>query len=1001
MPNKNTGTPILDAARLPRSFVEVMGLLDRALSASTVFCPGHQVGFATNPNNPYLFLKDANAKECVVGCYSCQNYWLASYDIKANDTVAFGKASRVKEEFVPVDGEVITDAVALEDEGVEVLDSGTGKTRVRILSTRANTVINKRAYSMAALREAVVALKKQIGLGLVYSETPHPKPIKKDGKVIGFERNEAQRASRLVDATINDRGEVHVTHEFLETAIGKEVGESFTSRSGKYGTSSRGIGSKKTVLASRNVPLFNALKLETFDFVPNPALSESLSAFDVILDSELPDEEPTIATPTQAPAPEQGVVILDTSHTRAALAVASEKEINTVPEPTQQAAANNPAATITPEQLAAFNKTLADAQSVIQADAARKGAETLRVAIKAHVATEAPAFLQGIPEQFHAKIVTKAEAAESIEAAIAVLSDESDTVSTMLSIANLKAQGLTGASPAQGVTTPTAGSPTVDVKVISNPTPHLEVARRMGEAHDAYMRKTENFIADPVLREHNKAFVEQLTASAEAKSGGALVSSAEAILDSAEGWDVITDSTTTSNLWNQPTIATMLLRLVYQDLAMTQFCGGIGPKAFEKTTVNGQIGSVLRVPTKVYIEPTGSLALPGYDSSLFSSGEDLGIPPASVQTSWQTFFPQWRKVALIVTKEVQTAMKHGPLNFDVMAELSSDMIADMKRRIDRALAEEMIASANEYAAVAVASEATIAGNLISNTTTPAYGATVTFYAKLIGAGTSGAPAMPPVLRRRATADLSSSGQFSTAIKYAVAITGAATTQVEGYLDAAGNINAIPGVVGTVTFAVDYENGIVVFNAASGIIATALPTIAYNYATNYDIFHLTPAAGVEPAYWYNRLITQIDATAAGMGSFPKFSRPNLVLGSLTAMNYVANAQIFYELASPKGTTLIPGTSDRVAERSGLNFARHNTPWSAGDASLLLTRVGATRLGVDSPMELEGPFPTYDSSGNVKSTKTVHATDNSVICTPQPVDQNGATRNPVARRILLRP
>jgi hypothetical protein len=92
-----------------------------------------------------------------------------------------------------------------------------------------------------------------------------------------------------------------------------------------------------------------------------------------------------------------------------------------------------------------------------------------------------------------------------------------------------------------------------------------------------------------------------------------------------------------------------------------QWCGGIGPNGFSETTVNGQVGSILKVPTKIYVEPTGSLALPGYDSSLFTAGEDTGIAPSSIQTSWQNFFPQWRKVALIVTKEVQRAMSGGPI----------------------------------------------------------------------------------------------------------------------------------------------------------------------------------------------------------------------------------------------------------------------------------------------------------------------------------------------------
>jgi hypothetical protein len=510
-----------------------------------------------------------------------------------------------------------------------------------------------------------------------------------------------------------------------------------------------------------------------------------------------------------------------------------------------------------------------------------------------------------------------------------------------------------------------------------------------------------NFVADPGLREHNQKFINTLMSDLEKATGTKLTEGAEAILDSAEGWDVLVDSTNTSSLWNQPTIIAAILQVKYQDLEMLAYAGGIGKSGFERVSVNGEIGSVLRVPTEVYGEPTGSLALPGYDSSLFSA-EDAEINESGLTTAWQDFAPDWRKIACDITLEAQKAMQNGPLQLDALARLTYHMIQDMNRRIDRALAEEMLMVADEFDAVAVASETVASGNLVQNTsTTKKYGTTVTYYANIVGAGSAATPGNDPIVRRRKKVTMSAAGVVSSSIANQVSVSGGtAGTHVEGYLDGNGDIQPIPGVSGTVTFAVDYANGRICFNAASGVDGTHLPTLGYTYVTNYDTFSPTVPNGVENAVYYNRLLEKIDSNAALMGSYPRYNRPNLVLGSLNAMVKVENAQLFYQIASPKGTNLIPATRGTVAERGGLAYAKHNTPWSAGDGRLLLTKAGSTRYGVDTPFQMEGPYPSYGPNGKLKSNKQMMGAENSVICTPQATDQSGTVRNPVARSLYLR-
>jgi hypothetical protein len=152
-------------------------------------------------------------------------------------------------------------------------------------------------------------------------------------------------------------------------------------------------------------------------------------------------------------------------------------------------------------------------------------------------------------------------------------------------------------------------------------------------------------------------------------------------------------------------------------------------------------------------------------------------------------------------------------------------------------------------------------------------------------------------------------------------------------------------------------------------------------------------------YYDQLLEQIDNTAALMGSYPRFVAPDLVLGSLKAMVKAKNARIFWKFVSPRGSDLILTKND-VAERNGLNYCQHNAPWSAGDGRLLLTRRGSTKYGVDTPFEVEGPFPSYGPNQGIKDSMKIKGSEYSVICTPQVTNEAGTVINPVARSIFFR-
>jgi hypothetical protein len=998
MPDQQTGTlsgaPLVDAARLPKSYANTYAFLAEAVRLGATFfgLPGMGITQGQGKRaNPDTFVKDFSPDEVIVGCYGRAELLSASYAIDGKGVVTFGEPFAVVEQFVPLAGDEMTDALALTDAEVEVLCDGTNGSprRLRLLSSKANTVINKRVYPMTLVRPAIALLKPKAKSGMVYTETPHPAAIRDSaGKVVGFRSNPSKRVSRVVNVEVNDKGEVWTEHEFLATPLAATVYESFVSRSGKFGISQRAIGELETqALAGGPQRIAKTLEIHTYDFVENPALNETVSRFEVLLDDALgaiaPASPPSLQPPT----------------TPTAQAVASEKEFTTMGDEnlTPAIPAATPAqpvpvaATLSAEQAEA----LQEAMAILKADKASKALEVTRAAVKAVVASEAPSYFTGIPEQFQASIVAKAEAAPSAEAAVAVLSDETDRISTMQAI--VKANGMGVPAIALGVTTPTEGAPTVGIQVTGNPTPHIEFFKKFGEAYDEHRYLMSNGDRpNESLRKVNKPFVDDLIRSMERGNGKALLDSAEALLDDAGDLLAFTDSTSTSNLWNQPTITTALLIQQFQDMEMLQFVGGIGPQGFEQQSVNGQIGSVLKVPVEYYSAPAGSLSLPGYDNSLFV-GEDVTIPEGQINTNWLTFAPQWRRIAASLTRDAERGLKNGPLKYQALARVAYHLVEDKKRRIDRALGEEMLAISDEYQAVAVATEAVIAANLIQNTAgTQIYGAGVTWYANLIGAGTSAAPNRNPLVRPRTNTTLTSQGQLTSSVVNAITVSVPAA-QVQGYLDANGNIQSFPG--GSVaTYAVDFVNGRVAFNAASTVNGTTLPTVGYTYVTNFDVFSLTVPGGVEPSLYYNRLLEQIDRTAALMGSFPRFMKPNLILGSLMACTRITNAQTFYKWQSPVGTDLFP-SKNFIAERNGKMVAEHNTPWSAGDSRLLLTRRGSTKYGVDTPFEIEGPIQKQNN-GALVDTKLIYGAENSVICTPQVTDQAGNVMNPVARSIFLR-
>jgi hypothetical protein len=561
----------------------------------------------------------------------------------------------------------------------------------------------------------------------------------------------------------------------------------------------------------------------------------------------------------------------------------------------------------------------------------------------------------------------------------------------------------------------------VRVDVTRNERPWVPIVDNICQALDDYGRQYGHEV-DPSLRAYNRKQVLERKSTDPSCSGltlldrieetlecrtpdgkvlrgaQALADSARAFTDSAQGGEVVADAITTTNLLNQPTILTAILVQSYQDCEALQF-------VFTDIFKGDEARQPVETPS--YVDAWDGIS---FLQDIFV-GEGVGISPAQVNLTWQSYSPRWRKTAVELTKEAMRQLQSGPANYPALARALYHITQNKMRKIDNALYLEQLMISDEYAPLTVTAETPDAANKVTATGLPA-GSNAAYLYKLepatpdyqapsisaAGVATGG----NPVLRPRAVTQHNADGTVTTTVSNAFACSVSGSPIVQGAWDGT-NIQDIPGA-GTAQFAVDYEHGIVYFKATGvsgvnpGAATPVLPTMDYKASTNYDRWSSTVPDGIEAAVHYNTLLNQLSGTAARMGSSPRFKKPNIAIMSLVAATYIENAQIFYKLAQPDGTRFLP-TGNTFGERAGMNLSRINAPWAAGDGRILCSQKGSTRYLIETPFEIEGPYPKYDASRNIVDNKIWYGAENSAICTPVVKDTNGNQQNPPSRTIII--
>lgn len=520
----------------------------------------------------------------------------------------------------------------------------------------------------------------------------------------------------------------------------------------------------------------------------------------------------------------------------------------------------------------------------------------------------------------------------------------------------------------------------VRVDSVTEGKPWRSAVDKMKVAFDETARG-QGILPDPTMRKLNAAAVAKMIERYEAQNGRALYDAVQAIGDATltiaddRTLSMADAATTTALVLNQPLVQMAIIEQAFQDMEALQFA----------TVRTDPEGSVFKVPSEYYT-PAANAA-----TGDIIVAEQGAIPEANVNLAWLTFSPMWRRIATRLTQDVIRELKAGPARYDVLGRSLYHVPREKARVVDLALYLEMLVTSDEYSAVAVADETQtvqIAGA----------GGTNVAYVYTLKRGTADGITRAPVVRERQVVDLASGGSKTTTTKNQFVAKVGANTLTRGYLDSTGNIQGGD-------YAVDWEAGKVYFKTGLGLnpgAATPInPTCSYTYATNFDAFDLTVPNGVEQATYYNRLLQRLDQTAALMGSSPRFKKPNVGIMSLNSATYIENAALFYRFNSPQGTELL-AEQTYFGRRNGVNLAKINAPWGAGDNRMLLTQIGATQYGVDVPFEVEGPVQAYVVEGaevKVKDEKIWYGREHSAIFTPQPTKADGSIINPFNRTVIL--
>lgn len=950
--------------------------------------------------------------------------------------------------------DVFVSPVQVLTDSVEGEDGKKGPMVVRFLATRTNVLNqNMRIYPDAVMVDALTDAMMVVRAGRMIGESPHPKVLQTPAGTPIFDTKLENSVIKIVDIS-KVGSDVFCDAEVLETAKGRDL-KALIRQKAWPGISMRALHSSvRREMNGVACDVATKLDLKSFDVVMNPA-TDGCGAIAVLTDSQVQELLAPLQDSLKLSCPHCGGALQsmdpDNDGDRDFLAClpcgVAFREENTLRQETAQVNVLRQLSndndydgySLAREWVEKNGKPVTDSVGgtemalnmdelrtamkedpslrAIVAELAGEIAKPALDAAEAHrvdgVRTQAKVEARALLDERYASLKDKFN-----EQTIGVIRDSvgepaSKEDAEMLFNSAVKFASKTNTKAALDSigfkvddAAAAANKGHVRVEVGEERSPWRNAVNALCDEMDRYGEQLGHTI-DPKLRALNrKNIIDKVLPHAEKKIGlRALADSVnsdghmKALFD-AQGGQVLSDSVsvTTEQLLNQPTILTAVIVQSFQDTEAAQFM------------MNDVFaGSEWRQPIETF---SSAAALnPATGLMDLAVAEGIGIAPSSINLGWQSFAPTWRRNAISLTTDVVNALRSGPVNYAAIARAIYHISEDKKRRLDLAAYLEMILSSDEYSPVLVVDETPADPDDVTATGLP--GSTnAAFLYKLVPdtpdyeaptlSGSGLAYGGNPVVRTRSVNQILPGGQIQALVTNPVTVVIDGDEQVLGVWDGS-NILSFPGT--TATVAVDYEHGILYMKASSGVDPDAgtpvLPTVSYSAATNYDRWHWTMGAGyTDIARWYDTFLQQLTNTQAVMGSSPRFKKPNLGIFSLLSATFVENASMFYKFASPDGSKLID-TGNTFGQRANMNLSKINAPWVAGDGRVLLSQRGSTRYGIETPYQMQGPFPVYDATQQIVDAQLWYGRENSVLCTPQVRDSDYAIMNPVSRTVIMEP
>jgi len=796
---------------------------------------------------------------------------------------------------------------------------------------------NNRVYPKQVYQDALEKLKEE---GFPYAgEHPHPKPYRGTDGNIYFTTSIPHSAVKFRDAYIDEQNNVWAEYMPLDTEMGRQV-KTFLDNGLPIGFSNRMRGSSKREKRNgKTVQIAKKLKLYTWDVVLNPAEKSALQLPIVLDDIE-----------------EENMNFFDMNL----------KELEKWKEQNKEAEESE---IMLCDSVIALKKQTEEAKKQMQAITDEMEAKKQKEQAQQYLFDEVEKlnYTKNVKEA----ILKKGEHIDNKENATNFLKREKAFIDELEIGKKLNELGIT---KEEGKT-----------KAIVTEGKEYSILDGIMEEMDKELQKKDNsFFVDKALRKANNAIVDSVLKSMERKKD----KNTKAFLDALEKEkSVYLDETapaiaSTGEFAQSANISLAILKQAWQDIQFLQLC-----------MVEGFSGSTYKMPVEFQSHDL-------YSEEDFAIGELDSIPTENIQTFLLEFGAQWLKKGFIVTKEAQKELLSGPMRYDVIAANAASIANRFQRVIDRMISTEMLARADEYGAKEVVKEAVAASEVeeLTEGENIPEGSNAKWKVNLLCGNASplSAVCVAPIVRPRKTVWLDQYGRKQEDFINGITVENSSgKTLTEGiFIRSKGFIADKQGK--EADYAVDFENSCIYFKKEA-MSKTALPKISYSYATNIVYFNLAIPKALEnyPARYYNSLLELIDTQKAYMGSAPRYVTPDFCIGSLNAMTMLKQAELFYQKASPNGTSL--GGEGYFAKRNGIDLGEHNIPWAAGDSRILLGKKNAVRVGMGSPYELEGPHPHIAKDGQYTSAKMYFATQQIAINTPLVIDEKRNQYHPPFRTI----